>query len=1385
MSSSSENKDFRQLENYFNIILDSSSSEDKVMNIRSKLGIILYFCCIKDPMKTLNYIVEKMVLYHAAPGISIILFSCACYIFQFIPNINDSENYSKITTWIEAPLLRHAVFDDSSNMYNISRFLQAGGAKMMPCPDVFLCELLLRHENIGTSITAKPIALLIDLNPEANSSIFWRLFSPEQGNLDEIFSKNEPFMILISKIVSCSKLLPPTDENKLSILLKLCEYNCQIANKEAKYESSQKNETEETIKKSKNERIEEKNQENDNHLNKEKQNNEQDKNDESTDDPKKSIQSSNTNENDNKTDETGKKQIKFHYIEISLTILRWLISHNLYDPLFLKPYYGNISLDCLVVECWCEYAKYGDLSKLPKFDRNDPSMQSIYIRIIKNALSNPNFSFDSISVNHWLWDSILNEFSFHKSVNEKNLKNRTLYNLSSNELMNCSGIANILPEWFFIHCFRFKCRSSEISIRLLSIVSDLPASILINNFEDFVDFIMYHLTSFPQNTQLIANCVRDLITFLLPRMNPLIDRIVTSIDYFDEANLSPRLLLLNNIFCFGVEADSFADVFDNLIESIPLLEGSISLSLCTSMFNFFSLMTFYVKKNDDIWNILFNIAMAVIYSTVSSCASHLSTVENVNNISGSSSTPQAGGSNKNMQIRRTMSQASIKVNLNNNSQSNTNEWSMPLRAVTTPRSNQSQLSSSSSSSLFLNKSINLVNNENCSINLGNNDSILLSNKDGANDLSTPHSINTGTFNVQPILDFTQIDEPSFISKCEQSHSIYTACCRFYSVTSSDIINKPTYKPSDSFPLTPLALHLIEKLPASLFGKDLEGLSNLIDYLPSLLPLFPTETISLSNFLIEAGSFNSYPKQLSLLCGQLNQHLSHDDSFGFVLQVMKFVQLLAKVSPQESIALKPVNVKTLGGDIDETRQALQADPEIIPLIVMKGKHLSLLLELTAPKIDESLLVALSVKLQQSKSGHELRQIRSLLSHFNFKQPCGFSYDSWLKRDFGTEESDSENHIIRNQISKEKLNQILLKNDDDLIFSFSKFYPVDFKLKNVIELIISITKSYKFCPELSTFICSIISAHVNDCVQFGKNKFWFIKFLFLNGVKFEFPQDTENEKCIEFALRNGFLPRNLIDSQLEKDKKNVSNEEEETDQIEEWMYFDRLYLLLPSEIEEIWSNHLVNKGRILCSKFLPNQAIVPKDFLLKLIVQSSSLPSIISNSNLTQNSSSSLTSSSSNSSTVVPFFSTLPCCVCQHILEYLLVFASSSPDEAGQFFASNDNAIVGFLSRVDIHNHLVFESLFTFVSSLILMFGASKKNYFVLKFAEVFLKMVFCIEDGIFSACSYEVLPMLKKILDVFQTFGKKFKANESLIQFLSSLKKGLPSVREYIPDSLVE
>ena len=513
MFSLNDNKCFKQLDRLMNTIFDASSSENTILNVRSHLGKTLHFCCIQDSRKTLDIIIKRMESIKVTPGISIILLACASFVLKYIP----TDSFVELSNWITGPLLRHAVSSDGNHIFNLVQFFGAGGTKLLPFPDVFLGELLLHSENIGIN-SAKPIAYLIDINPDAHSSIFWSYFRD---------INSEQFLNLLCKVVSHGNLIPPKDKNLLSSMINMCEKlldeNCQ-----------------------------------------------------------------------------------FHEIEKALTILRWLVVNKCYRLDKIFPTYKNSGLNAIVVDCWAEYASYGDLSKIPKFTLNEPNIYNIYIKLIRNASLNPNFTFSSIDVPHWLWDEILIEFAKKSPMNESKEKNYSLYDLGNNELIYCADIAYILPVWFFQHCLRFRCKNSETASKILKIVGEMSSCIILENtnFQDFISFIEHHLL-FPQNADIIAEVLRKHIYALLPRMNPLLEMIVNSIDYFDELNLTPRLIVLNSIFCFGVETESFLDIFDNLWECIPFI--TLSLSLSEAIFTFFSLITPFVPSYA---NSIFNFALA-------------------------------------------------------------------------------------------------------------------------------------------------------------------------------------------------------------------------------------------------------------------------------------------------------------------------------------------------------------------------------------------------------------------------------------------------------------------------------------------------------------------------------------------------------------------------------------------------------------------------------------------------------------------------------------------------------------------------------------------------------------------------------------------------------
>ncbi|OHS94670.1 hypothetical protein TRFO_39164 [Tritrichomonas foetus] len=1191
MFSPSENKDFRQLDRFLTNIFDPSSSEDIIMNVRARLGKTLHYCCVSDPHRALDMIIKKMESIKTTPGISIILLACASFVLKYIPFDQNSD----FANWITAPLLRHAVSSDGNHIFNLVQFFRAGGTKLLPFPDVFLGELLLHSENIGSN-AAKPIGYLISVRPVSHSSIFWRFFN--------ISEKNEAFFTLLSRVVIYGELLPPTDKEQLNCLIQSCE-------------------------------------------------------------------------------DLSKPENQFHEIEKSLTILRWLIANRCYCPEKLTVSYKISGLNALVVDCWAEYASFGDLSKIPKFEMEETIIQNLYIKLIRNASKNPDFTLKSLKISHWLWDEIHNEFSNpnhqhnhlekhcinENEQNNENMKNEldendqqkntdvkiyngifdkitqetystsentkkkySLYDLGTNELVYCADIAYILPEWFFIHCLRLRCKNSEVSAKILKIISETPSCIILDNMPDFIDFVIHHLT-FPQNADIIANCIRQLICILLPRMNPLIVRIIESIDFFDETNLVSRLTVLNTIFSFGVETESFLDLFDSIWECIPLV--NMSLSLCQSIFKFFTLIAPFVPDNS---NNLFDLALAAI----------------------------------------------------------------------------------------------------CSFCLPNN-------------------------------------EPSFINKNHQAHIIFSACLRFYSVVSSDIVTNPNYTPQSSYPITPLGLVLLNKLPLNKIPLK-EGMSLLFDSLPILLPLFPVETLIVANYLIDLKF--EFKKQLALLCSQLKRELSYNSSINLNMLVIPFRTRIIKILPSEVFSIKSTNVYSLCENIDETRLTLQANPELLPLMITKARQLSLLLELWAPRVDASFLSVLSNSVEENRNWNDSRQIRSFLAHFNYKQPECCLYDSWIHREFCNDEQYKPRKISKYQL----INQLTPENTDNFPSNFEdafdlliKNYPVDCKLANE-ELLGSIVKNYRYKSNLTNLICFIISEKVNDCVRLFKNNFWFLKFLLTNDVPFNFPTDSINEKCICLGIRNKFIEITTsnqndittsfqnIDKENNNDKETENQERDDSvnnsiinfningtdfnddvDEIDEheWEKIDKLYSLSSSQIENI-SQTLYDIGNLLYVRFLPSRISIPTEILIQLL----KIP---------------------NSSTN------------QHILDYLVAFTSNVPPNiVEQLLLNNENLLFNFINRVDLHNPLVFETLNLFVNTICMMrqFGA-----FSTRIAEIFLKNVFSYEVGIASACVFEVLPMLKKIFSSCN--GIKFKNNEQAVQFLNCLKQGFPTIRDYIPELNIE
>lgn len=299
--------------------------------------------------------------------------------------------------------------------------------------------------------------------------------------------------------------------------------------------------------------------------------------------------------------------LEFAVIENALTVFRWLTARKVMCPDQIPLDYKNVPLRVLAIQCWAEYVEWGDLSRLPDFpESQENGIRKAYLRLIGNALKNEKFTFESLSVPHWLWNEILVEFG-GKDASERGVA--SLNSLGSDELGYCCEIFHVLPEQFFVHCLRFHCKFSGISERLIAIIAFIPRALLDVYFDDFTEFIEFHLVHFPENAPHLANCVRALSSILLPKMTLVMDKIVTRIDYYCEKDLIARLTVLNTIFGFRVEVEPFLGVFDAIWEEIPYL--NLRFSLCEAVMNtFICIAPFLIDKADE----LYMFAFACIYS---------------------------------------------------------------------------------------------------------------------------------------------------------------------------------------------------------------------------------------------------------------------------------------------------------------------------------------------------------------------------------------------------------------------------------------------------------------------------------------------------------------------------------------------------------------------------------------------------------------------------------------------------------------------------------------------------------------------------------------------------------------------------------------------------
>lgn len=508
------------------ILEDPNISQSKILNARSKLGISLYFYCVKSDnvISIFDELVNLFNKRNYSPEVSIVLLSSIIFTYNFLPYDSKSLHFKEKSDLI----LNNLNMNNEDFVSAFLQFLKSGGNLKLPCPKLFIKKLLNFKNKSGKLITE-----IIYQDPVKLSSKFWMYLKQKKIEIES----SKDFIELISMVTMNEYLELPKikkfkngededDDEFISEIVEICKNNLSSS---------------------------------------------------------------------------------FYLIECSLTTFKWLIRHKKYQPDDLKAEYSSEPLNNLVIDCWAEYASYGDLSKIPYFSQKQNLSLSLLLKLVSQASKNPHFSFNSIFIDHWLFDEILIEFNGDK---RKKPFDHSIYELSKSDLAQCYEFAHILPEWFFVHALRLKSKNVAFISKIIQIVSEIPKSLIIQYFDDFLDFIDRNLQ--PNNIEILSSCIRNVMISIFSKIDLVITKIVSSIDYFDEQNLYSRLTLLNEIFKFNIDILSYIDVFNSVLESLKYI--TLSLPLLKAILIFFSIYAPFVTDDKKI-NKLYNIGNATIYST--------------------------------------------------------------------------------------------------------------------------------------------------------------------------------------------------------------------------------------------------------------------------------------------------------------------------------------------------------------------------------------------------------------------------------------------------------------------------------------------------------------------------------------------------------------------------------------------------------------------------------------------------------------------------------------------------------------------------------------------------------------------------------------------------
>ena len=191
-------------------ILNTSSSVSQNLELRSKLGLPLFYCSIHDPINTMRILTTISNNAAYSPRYSITLVACSCFCFQYIPTNKRKE----VMCLLEKTLPVHAVPGDADQLTTFSIFFQSGGAQLIPCKAEILKKIV-HHKDPKISLSPKLIGPLVADAPVFLSPIIYDFFMEKS----ELTTED---LFLIGQIHSVANLPKPSNDELIKKMYENC-----------------------------------------------------------------------------------------------------------------------------------------------------------------------------------------------------------------------------------------------------------------------------------------------------------------------------------------------------------------------------------------------------------------------------------------------------------------------------------------------------------------------------------------------------------------------------------------------------------------------------------------------------------------------------------------------------------------------------------------------------------------------------------------------------------------------------------------------------------------------------------------------------------------------------------------------------------------------------------------------------------------------------------------------------------------------------------------------------------------------------------------------------------------------------------------------------------